>query len=79
VLGSALVRRVEVPLALGGGESYQKAGVMPHWPRPIGEAECPPRGGIRRVCGRHGMEDQCVTPGGRTWFLGGDRISDPIS
>lgn len=31
------------------------------------------------VCGRHGMEDQCVTPGGLTWFLGGARISRPIS
>ncbi|OVE79393.1 hypothetical protein BVY01_02520 [bacterium I07] len=31
------------------------------------------------VCGRHGMEDQCVTPGGLTWFLDGTRISEPIS
>jgi hypothetical protein len=31
------------------------------------------------VCGRHGMEDQCVTPGGLTWFLVGTRISRPIS
>jgi hypothetical protein len=31
------------------------------------------------VCGRHGMEDWCVTPGGLTWFPGGSGISDPIS
>jgi len=31
------------------------------------------------VCGRHGMEDQCVTPGGLIWFPGGTGISDPIS
>jgi len=31
------------------------------------------------VCGWHGTEDQCVTPGGLTWFLDGTRISDPIS
>ena len=31
------------------------------------------------VCGRHGMEDQCVTLGGLIWFLGGTGISDPIS
>jgi hypothetical protein len=31
------------------------------------------------VCGRHGMEEQCVTPGGLTWFLSGVKISDPIS
>jgi hypothetical protein len=31
------------------------------------------------VCGRHGMEDQCVTPGELVVFLGGSGISDPIS
>jgi hypothetical protein len=31
------------------------------------------------VCGRHGTEEQCVTPGGLVEFLSGDRISDPIS
>ena len=31
------------------------------------------------VCGRHGMEDQYVTPGGLTWFPGGSGIRDPIS
>jgi hypothetical protein len=31
------------------------------------------------VCGRHGTEDQSVTPGGLVEFLSGDRISDPIS
>jgi len=25
------------------------------------------------------MEDQCVTPGGLTWFPGGTGIRDPIS
>ena len=30
------------------------------------------------VCGRHGMEDSCVTPGGLSWFLGGAKIRDPI-
>jgi hypothetical protein len=31
------------------------------------------------VCGRHGTEDQCVTPGELAGFLSGIRISDPIS
>jgi len=31
------------------------------------------------VCGRHGTEDQCVTPGGLTGFLNGNRISNLIS
>ena len=31
------------------------------------------------VCGRHGMEDQSVTPGELVVFLGGARISNPIS
>ena len=31
------------------------------------------------VCGRHGVEDQCVTPGGLIGFSGGTEISDPIS
>ena len=31
------------------------------------------------VCGRHGTEDQGVTPGGLVGFLSGIRISDPIS
>ena len=31
------------------------------------------------VCGRHGMEDLSVTPGGLVGFLSGVRISDPIS
>ncbi len=31
------------------------------------------------VCGRHGREDRCVTPGGLTWFSGGTEISRPIS
>jgi len=31
------------------------------------------------VCGRHGVEDQCVTPGGLTGFPGGTGISAPIS
>jgi len=31
------------------------------------------------VCGRHGMEDWCVTPGELTRFPGGSGISDPIS
>jgi hypothetical protein len=31
------------------------------------------------VCGRHGMEDQCVTPGELVVFLGGSRISNSIS
>jgi len=30
------------------------------------------------VCGRHGMEDSCVTPGGLSRFLGGTEIRDPI-
>jgi len=31
------------------------------------------------VCGRHGMEEQCVTSGGLTEFPGGTGISRPIS
>ena len=31
------------------------------------------------VCGRHGAEDLCVTPGELVVFLGGNRISNPIS
>jgi hypothetical protein len=31
------------------------------------------------VCGQHGAEEQCVTPGGLVRFLRGNRISDPIS
>jgi len=31
------------------------------------------------VCGRHGAEDQSVTPGGLARFPGGTGISDPIS
>jgi len=31
------------------------------------------------VCGRHGKEDQYVTPGGLVRFSGGTGISDPIS
>ena len=31
------------------------------------------------VCGRHGTEDQDVTPGGLVRFPGGTGISDPIS
>ena len=31
------------------------------------------------VCGRHGTEDQCVTLGELVVFLGGARISNPIS
>jgi hypothetical protein len=31
------------------------------------------------VCGRHGAEEQCVTPGELVGFLSGDRKSDPIS
>jgi len=31
------------------------------------------------VCGLHGREDQCVTPGGLMRFPGGSGISDPIS
>ncbi len=31
------------------------------------------------VCGRHGMEDWCVTPGELARFPCGDGISDPIS
>ena len=55
--------------AKGGARSslqYGGEGVLIH----------PPHQG---VCGRHGMEDQCVTLGGLTWFLGGVRISDLIS
>ena len=31
------------------------------------------------VCGRHDMEDQCVTLGGLAVFLAGTRITNPIS
>lgn len=31
------------------------------------------------VCGRHGTEDQCVTPGGVPGFPGGTGIREPIS
>ena len=31
------------------------------------------------VCGRHGTEDSCVTPGGLIGLSGGTEISDPIS
>src|SRR5881227_3146246 len=31
------------------------------------------------VCGRHGTEDQCVTPGELAGFSGGTERSDPIS
>ena len=31
------------------------------------------------VCDRHGVEDQCVTPGGLIRFLGGTKIRDSIS
>jgi hypothetical protein len=31
------------------------------------------------VCERHGVEDQCVTPGGLTGLLAGAKIRDSIS
>jgi hypothetical protein len=31
------------------------------------------------VCGRHGREEHCVTPGELAWFPGGTGISDLIS
>ena len=31
------------------------------------------------VCGWHGVEDECVTPGGHIGFPGGTGISKPIS
>jgi hypothetical protein len=31
------------------------------------------------VCGWHGREDQCVTPGGLMGFAGGTVISNPIN
>jgi hypothetical protein len=31
------------------------------------------------VCGRHGAEDQGVTPGGLVWFPRGGGITEPIS
>jgi hypothetical protein len=55
--------------AKGGARSslhYGGEGVLIH----------PPHQG---VCGRHGREDQCVTPGELTWFPVGAGISDPIS
>ena len=33
----------------------------------------------KMVCGWHGVEDLCVTPGGLIEFSGGSEISDPIS
>ena len=40
-----------------------------------------PHRNIRRrgVCGRHGTEDSCVTPGGLVRFSSGIEISNPIS
>jgi len=55
--------------AQGGARSslhYGGEGVLIH----------PPHQG---VCGRHGTEDQGVTPGGLLWFPRGGGISDPIS
>jgi hypothetical protein len=55
--------------AKGGARSslhYGGEGVLIH----------PPHQG---VCGRHGTEDQGVTPGELTWFPGGTGIRDPIS
>ena len=55
--------------AKGGARSsphYEGEGVLIH----------PPHQG---VCGRHGMEDLSVTPGGLARFSGGTGISDPIS
>jgi hypothetical protein len=55
--------------AKGGSRSsphYGGEGVLIH----------PPHQG---VCGRHGTEDQIVTPGGLVRFPGGTGISDPIS
>src|SRR5512135_2413584 len=55
--------------AKGGARSspqYGGEGVLIH----------PPHQG---VCGRHGTEDQDVTPGGLVRFPGGAGISDPIS
>ena len=55
--------------AKGGARSsphYGGEGVLIH----------PPHQG---VCGRHGTEDQDVTPGGLVRFPGGTGISDPIS
>lgn len=55
--------------AKGGARSslhYEGEGVLIH----------PPHQG---VCGRHGMEEQCVTSGGLAGFPGGTGISGPIS
>jgi len=55
--------------AKGGARSslhYGGEGVLIH----------PPHQG---VCGRHGTEDQGVTPGELTWSPGGTGIRDPIS
>lgn len=55
--------------AKGGARSsphYGGEGVLIH----------PPHQG---VCGRHGTEDQHVTPGGLVEFLSGIRRSEPIS
>jgi hypothetical protein len=55
--------------AKGGARSsphYGGEGVLIH----------PPHQG---VCGRHGTEDQHVTPGGLVGLLGGAERSDPIS
>ena len=54
--------------AQGGARSsphYGGEGVLIH----------PPHQG---VCGWHGTEDPCMTPGGLFWFLGGAKIRDPI-
>lgn len=55
--------------AKGGARSslhYGGEGVLIH----------PPHQG---VCGWHGTEDRCVTPGGLIRFLDGTGIRDPIS
>jgi hypothetical protein len=31
------------------------------------------------VCGRHGMEDSCMTPGGLIWSSRGSEVNNPIS
>ena len=102
---------------------YPKAGVIPRRPAQRRRTGCPPRGGIRRVCGespgrsrwglpqgrtgrpkvgngractmkakafgsslshqgvcgRHGEEEQCVTPGELAASPQGSGASDPIS
>lgn len=55
--------------AKGGARSswlYGSEGVLIH----------PPHQG---VCGRHGTEDQCVTPGDLVESAGGSVVTDPIS